>query len=161
MALGAAPLVDYPKGQRKDDWPYLMGKMDFGLNRRTDLMTAFFSPNAPADQFCDTGVNAFWSCHGPTPGKLKTAILRLEVKPGAKTVLKGLPSSGYCFLSQGSGKVAGLKLRLQNNLRFDGTVPREGAFLTHQLITAGVPIENTGKGPFVLTIDLQKEVHLS
>jgi len=161
MALGAAPEVDYPKGQRKDDWPYLMGKMDFDLNRRTDLMAAFFSPNAQADQFCDDGVNAFFSCHGACPGKLETAILRVEVKPGAKTTLRGLPSSGYCFLSQGKGRVAGLNLRLLNGLKFDGSIPREGAFLTHQLVTAGVPIENTGKEPFVVTIDLQKEVHLS
>lgn len=161
QAFAAAPQSVYSGGQAKDDWAYLTSLMDFDLNRRGDIMQAFFSPNTRADQYCSDGVHAFWSGHGKMPGDLETSILRLEVEPGAETTLHGLPSSGFFFLSAGQGQVAGLKNRLLQNIRFNGNVPPECGFLTQQGITAGVKVKNTGGKPFVVTFDFQKEVHLS
>jgi len=161
QALGNMPEIDYPAGQAKDDWGHLISLMDFDLNRRTDLMQALFSPNAPAPDFSDTGVNGFWSCHGECPGELETSILRLEMEPKAKITMNGLPSSGFFFLSAGQGRVAGLKNRFLRQIDFDGKVPSECGFLTDQVITAGVEVENTGTVPFVATFDFQREVHLN
>lgn len=159
QAMGNMPKVDYPETQAADDWDHLMGLLDFNLNIRPDFMSEFFSPNAPAEEHMDTGVNAFWSCHGPCPQPLQTSILRLELEPGAHTLLKRLPSSGYFFLSQGRGEVAGLKPRLEMGLKFDGYVPCEAGWMSQQLVTGGVPVKNTSNSePLVLTMSFQKEV---
>lgn len=161
QAFAAAPKSVYPEGRARNDWEYLASLLDFDLNWRTDIMRALFSPNAVANQYCSDGVHAFWSGHGKMPGELNTAILRLELQPGAKTTLKGLPGTGFFFLSAGKGKVAGLDCRLEQGIEFDGSVPSECGWLTSQLINDGVPVENTGSEPFVLTIDFQQEVHLN
>ena len=47
-------------------------------------------------------------------------------------------------------------------IEFDGSTPEEAGWLSQELITQGVPVENTSKtDPLVLTIDFQQEVHLN
>ena len=148
---------DYPK-DRHEDWEYLVDKFDFAANQDPDFVLQNSRPAITAEEFQGDGVDAQWIVYGEFLGEQKCSILRLTVKPGAKT--KFCPESPTLFHTNGgSGRVGKLQVGYHQNMVLGAIYPEIGFVTQAALNQGGVEIENTGSEPFILTFDFPQNAH--
>ncbi|MEC7447474.1 MAG: hypothetical protein VYC80_01220, partial [Planctomycetota bacterium] len=148
---------DYPK-DRHEDWEYLVDKFDFAANQDPDFVLKNSRPAITAEEFQADGVDAQWIVYGEFLGEQKCSILRLSVKPGAKTTF--CPESPTLFHTNGgSGRVGKLQVAYHQNMVLGEIYPEIGFVTQAALNQGGVEIENTGSEPFILTFDFPQNAH--
>ncbi|MEM1226141.1 MAG: hypothetical protein AAGJ40_10600 [Planctomycetota bacterium] len=148
---------DYPN-DKHEDWEYLVEIFDFVANQDPDFVRQNKRPAINAEEFVGEGVDAKWIVYGDFLGDQKCSILRLTVKPGAKTQF--CPACPTLFHTNGGrGRVGKLEVQYHQDMILGEIYPEIGFITESALSSGGVEIANTGSEPLVLTFDFPQNAH--
>jgi hypothetical protein len=152
---------DLQDPSHRGDWElFLRQYFEWDANRNPNLIRDNRKEPIPAKRYCqDEDVKALWIVYGRLEGEPTFSILRLIVKPGAHTKLN-FDSPFVFHVNQGEGQVCNLYVRLNRKMEF-GKLYYEQGFVDFDAVSEndGINIANTGKEPFVLTLDFPAGAH--
>ena len=135
---------DMPE-EKHHDLDFIIGQLDWEKNVDTHFKDHnYLEPIVAAE---GDGWQDLWIVYGLIDGKQLFSARELTLEPGAKYMLKDAGASGWITV-QGSGRIGQHRLQTPAMIRF-GQETEDEVFITHEVATAGVEVENTGTEPLV------------
>ena len=135
---------DMPE-EKHHDLDFIIGQLDWEKNIDTHFKDHnYLEPIVAAE---GDGWQDLWIVYGLIDGKQLFSARELTLEPGAKCMLKDAGASGWITV-QGSGRIGQHRLQTPAMIRF-GQETEDEVFITDEVATAGVEVENTGTEPLV------------
>ena len=135
---------DMPE-EKHHDLDFIIGQLDWEKNVDTHFKEHnYLEPIVAAE---GDGWQDLWIVYGLIDGKQLFSARELTLEPGAKCMLKDAGASGWITV-QGTGRIGQHRLQTPAMIRF-GQETEDEVFITDEVATAGVEVENTGTEPLV------------
>ncbi len=135
---------DMPE-EKHHDLDFIIGQLDWEKNIDTHFKDHnYLEPIVAAE---GDGWQDLWIVYGLIDGKQLFSARELTLEPGAKYMLNDAGASGWITV-QGSGRIGQHRLQTPAMIRF-GQETEDEVFITDEVATAGVEVENTGTEPLV------------
>ena len=135
---------DMPE-EKHHDLDFIIGQLDWEKNIDTHFKDHnYLEPIVAAE---GDGWQDLWIVYGLIDGKQLFSARELTLEPGAKYMLKDAGASGWITV-QGTGRIGQHRLQTPAMIRF-GQETEDEVFITDEVATAGVEVENTGTEPLV------------
>ena len=135
---------DMPE-EKHHDLDFIIGQLDWEKNIDTHFKDHnYLEPIVAAE---GDGWQDLWIVYGLIDGKQLFSARELTLEPGAKYLLKDAGASGWITV-QGTGRIGQHRLQTPAMIRF-GQETEDEVFITDEVATAGVEVENTGTEPLV------------
>ncbi|MCH7750706.1 MAG: hypothetical protein IH898_00915 [Planctomycetes bacterium] len=135
---------DMPE-EKHHDLDFIIGQLDWEKNVDTHFKDHnYLEPIVAAE---GDGWQDLWIVYGLIDGKQLFSARELTLEPGAKCMLNDAGASGWITV-QGTGRIGQHRLQTPAMIRF-GQETEDEVFITDEVATAGVEVENTGTEPLV------------
>ena len=135
---------DMPE-EKHHDLDFIIGQLDWEKNVDTHFKDHnYLEPIVAAE---GDGWQDLWIVYGLVDGKQLFSARELTLEPGAKCMLYDAGASGWITV-QGTGRIGQHRLQTPAMIRF-GQETEDEVFITDEVATAGVEVENTGTEPLV------------
>jgi len=132
---------------KHQDLDFIIGQLDWDKNVDTHFKDSNYIEPVTDQQLSGAGYTDKWIVYGTIDQQQLFSAKELTIEPGSRCVLKDHAASGWVTV-QGKGRIGKLALQTPAMIRF-GQNTEDEVFISHDVATRGVEIENTGSEPLV------------
>jgi hypothetical protein len=137
---------DMPPEKHKD-LDFIVGQLDWERNVDTHFKEHNYLEPIVDKERSGKGYTDRWIVYGTIDGQQLFSSKELTLEPGASCTLQDPGASGWITV-QGCGRIGPLEIQTPVMIRF-GAQTEDEIFITQEVATRGVKIENTGSEPLV------------